>query len=244
MAVNMKLVEKTYNTIYDYLINKCDNKEFYKAMLNHDIKSTSKSSIYFNTNELYNVMIELQEAIKKHVAEEKGTGNLRKAMLNVLKRTNESRPLLQKAYVEDGWTMVCDSWVLIRVKRDVDIPKHDKDVEWLNWKGLIPKDLSDRQEVLIPSIKALKEHIKINANEERYISRYCGKKTVFYDIIDYDTNEILTRINTQYLRDVLEALDDTKTRCYIGKGNKSRTSAVYFENTDGECAIVCPMRVE
>lgn len=244
MAVNMKLVEKTYNAIYDYLINKCDNREFYEAWLKHGIKSSSKSSVQFSTNELYDVMIELQEAIKKHIAEEKGTGNLRKAMLNVLKRTNESRPLLQKAYVEDGWTMVCDSWVLIRVKRDVDIPKHDKDVKWLDWKGLIPKDLSDRQEVLVPSIQALKEHIKINANEERYISRYCGKKTVFYDIIDYDTNEILTRCNTQYLLDVLEALDDTKTRCYIGKGNKSRTSVVYFENTDGECAIVCPMRVE
>lgn len=243
MAVNMKLVEKAYNAIYDYVMNKCENKEYYEACVKDGITSLKNSSIYFGTNDLFDVMIELKEAIAKNVAESKGSGGLRKAMLNVLKRTDDSRPQLKKAYVEDEYTMVCDAYVFIRTNREVDIPKHDKYAPWLNWKGLMPR-ANEMREVQLPNLKQMKEFVKLNAKNERYNTKVYGKNVTFYDITDSETGEILTRINTKLLLDVLEAFDGTTYSVYIGRGTRSRTSSVLFENTDGESAVVCPMRVE
>lgn len=240
---NIKTIEKAYNAIYDYVMNKCENKEYYETCIKHGITNLKNSSIYFGTNDLFDVMIELKEEIAKNIAESKGNGGLRKAMMNVLKRNDDSRPQLKKAYVEDGYTMVCDSYVLIRTNREVDIPKHDKDAVWLNWKALMP-NANEMQEVQIPNLKQMKEFVKLNAKNERYNTKVYGKNVTFYDIISSDTGEILTRINTKLLLDVLEALDGTTYRVYIGNGSRSRTSAVFFENTDGESALICPMRVE
>lgn len=240
MANNAQ-IEKAYNAIYDYVMNKCENKDFYNAALKYDIKNLKKATLHFPQDELYEVMLSLKETIQKAVAKESGNGNLRKAMLDVLKRTNGSRPLLQKAYEEDGYTMVCDSYVFIRTKRNVDIPKHENGEQWLNWKGFMPK-FEEMQEVSFPSLSEIKEHIKLNASNPRFNEGYGKQKITFYDIMD-DNGTILTRINAKYLLNMLEAMSGTDYKCYIGKGEKSRTSVVCIENTDGEYAFACPMRI-
>lgn len=240
---NNAVIEKAYNAIYDYLMNKCENKDFYNAALKHDITNLQKSALRFPQDNLYDVMISLKETIQKSVAKENGNGNLRKAMMNVLKRTNGSRPMLQKAYEEDGYTMVCDSYSFIRTNRNVDIPKHEADVPWLNWNGFIP-NVEEMQEVTPPSLKELKEHIKLNASNPRFNEGYGKQKTLFYDFINEETGEVMTRINTKYLLDMLYAMDGTDYKVYIGNGAKSRTSVVTAVNTDGEMAFACPMRVQ
>jgi hypothetical protein len=243
MANNAQ-IEKAYNAIYDYIMNKCENKDFYKAALKNDIKSMKNSAFNFPQNDLFEVMLSLKETIQKNVAKESGSGNLRKAMMNVLARATHraSNPILQKAYEEDGYTMVCDSYVFIRTNRTVDVPLLEDKYVWLNWKGFMPK-IEEMQEFKHPSLKEIKEHIKLNANNPQYTEGYGKSKTIFYDFIDEETGEILTRINAKYLEDMLLAMDGTNFKCYIGKGSRSRTTVVTMVNDNNEWAFACPMRV-
>ena len=235
MANYIGQIEKAYNAIYDYLMNKCENRDFYHACIKSDIKNLSKSSIYYDTNDLFDVMLSLKETIQQNAAKESGNGGLRKAMLNVLKRGKGRYQMLEKAYVEDGYTMVCDSYTFIRTKRNVDIPTHESDVKWMNWRGLIP-NLEEREEFPSPSVSELKQHIKLNAKNPRYLAE---NWTPFYEIVRDGSGELIARVNAKYLLDALEAMNGTDYKFYA----KDSITPIFMQNSDGECALVCPIRV-
>lgn len=241
MPNNIAVVEHAYNAIYDYLMNKCSDSAFYKACLKEDIKTLKKCSIYNEWNDLYDAMIELGETIKQNNAKESGSGAMRKAFLSVIKNAvkNGRAPMLGKAYVEDGYTMVCDSYQFIRTSKEVDVPKHDSDIKWLNWRKMYP-NTAEMQEVSFPTASELKNYIKLNKKNRMC---YVGS-TMFFALTDAETNDIICAYNVNYLLNMIEAFSGENYKCYIKNDGKARVDPMVIECEDGSCGLLCPCRVD
>jgi hypothetical protein len=235
---NMGAVEKAYNAIYDFLINKCENADFYKACMKEGFTSLAKSSIYFDSNDLYDVMMSLQEIIKQNNAKENGNGDMRKSMLTVIKNSHKcsSNRMCEKGYTdEDGYTMVCDGYTFIKAKGNIDIPKWESGDRWFNYNEFIP-NTDNMREVTMPTVNQLKLFIKLNKGNRDY---HFGK-TMFFKKEDAETGELLAAFDANYLLNLLEAFNGKEYKCYI----KSKISPMVIKSSDGDCGLLCTMRID
>lgn len=235
---NMAVIEKAYDTIYDYLMNKSPNKEGYKQLLERDAKVSD--TIFLEDVSLYGTLLDLREAIREATAKSRGTQNVRKVMQDILKYSEKSgrQSFLQKAYKDDdGYTMVCDSFRFVRTKDNVDLPLLDekRDGKWIDWKRIVP-DVNDRREVKLPSVSEIKEFIKLNKKNRQYLY---SNKLVY--VLKNDNGEAIAAFDAKWLKGLIEAVGD-KAKGYVSN-KKARVNPMLIVNGDTSC-LICPICLE
>ena len=86
MKSNNALIESTYTALHDYLTKNSENAEAYKQFEKEYHPGFMACKVLpFNEARLFDCMMELRDSIAQEAAKTSGRGDLRKAMLYVLK---------------------------------------------------------------------------------------------------------------------------------------------------------------
>lgn len=233
---NMELVEKTYNELYDFLMNKCENAELYRKLFkaNHE----SAEFIPFPEAQLYKVLCDLKDAIAQETAKASGKGKIREIMMRIIRNADESRPQFKGAYTDtDGSITVTDSYIMVHTMEKVDLPPAPiaEGERWFDYKKIIP-DTFDMREVQIPSIQELKTYIKLN-RKNKDVCHVHGSAVVYF--ITNDKGQIIQIQDAKRLLNALEAVGDN-AKAYVS-WSYAATRPIRIEAGD-TTVVSCPVR--
>ena len=238
---NNGLIEKAYNAIYDYLMNKSVYAPTYRAALKENARETK--SFFGSDSDLFAVMIELRDEINHATAKNSGKGNLFKSMMKIIKDAdvNYCGGILKGAYTDEkGRTCVTDSFSLIRTEEKVDLPQADlsntSDGKWLNVDRIMPHRC-DVRKVNIPTIAELKQYIKLNKNEP---TAYAADRKEMVWFIRNDSDEAVCMVGAKRLLNILEAIGDGAS-AFAHHGSSARICPLWIVGEKTE-ALCCPMR--
>lgn len=228
------LVQKAYDTIYDYLMNKSEHADAYKTLWR---KEEYAGDWFFPADrELFELLYELRDTIRYEKAKENGTGNLHKVIERLIKKSDGFRPQCSGIYKhENGYTYYTDSHVMFKTEEELDLPKYDG-CNPIDYEKIIK--LSDprfMREVHVPSTSELKMYKKLNKNNSDVTE---NGKTVFY--VRNENDEAVAMFDIQYLLNCREGIGDD-AKCYVQKGCKSQISPMAMV-TDKTFALVVPMK--
>lgn len=220
MKSNNAIIESTYDALHDYLTKTSENAEVYKQ-LEKDYYPGYKAYkvLPFNEAKLFDCMMELRESITQEAAKSSGRGDLRKAMMFVLKNADGRHECLRKAYFDEscGSTVVCDSFQLIRTPGRVEgLPYNGKDDrEYIDYKRILPRTDTYMK---LPTLGELKAWMKLN------------KGVTHYTLNALDGSDFHVNLDPKYLKNLLEAVGEDG----ICKATYSKPfSPVTIESNDG-----------
>lgn len=228
---NGVIVQEAYNKIYDYVMNKCLNRDIYNVLWKKDEKCNGVLNPA--EAELFNLLYELRDSIRYSTAKENGKGNLHKIIESLIKHADD-RPVLRGIYRSDnGYTYYTNSYILFKTEEELDLP-HIKDCAPIAYDKIIP-DIRDMREVEVPTTAELKQYMKLNKNNKEL--------TRLNDVVYFVRNEngeAVAMFNAKLLTQCREGIGDT-AKCYVQKGTKSQICPLVMV-TDKTTALVVPMR--
>lgn len=230
------LVQKAYDTIYDYLMNKSEHAEAYKTLWR---KEEHGGGWFFPAdNDLFELLYELRDNLRYAKAKENGNGNLHKVIESLIKHQDDSRPAIVGIYEhENGYTYYTNSWVLFKTKEKLDL--HHVDLKYntpLDYERIVkPLDPAQMREVHVPTAAELKQYAK----ENKYNAEAKDGDTMVY-FIKNDDGKNLCAFNIKYLTQCREGIGDD-AKCYVAMGTKSRITPLVMV-TENTTALVVPMR--
>ena len=227
------LVQKAYDTIYDFLMNKSEFHETYGLLWKKD----EHIGNYFSPadSDLFELLYELRDSIRYEKAKENGNGNLHKVIERLIKKADGSRPQLSGIYKDDnGYTWYTDSYILFKTEEELDLPTYD--AQPINYDAIVKQsDIRFMREVYVPSTSELKTYKKLNKNNNDVTE---NGKTVYY--VRNENDEAVAMFDVQYLLNCREGIGD-EAKCYVQKGCKSQISPMVMV-TEKTYALVVPMR--
>lgn len=230
---NNTMVQRAYDTIYDYLMNKSEHADAYKTFWR---KEEHAGDWFFPADhELFELLYELRDTIRYEKAKENGTGNLHKVIERLIKKSDGSRPQCSGIYKhENGYTYYTDSYVMFKTEEELDLPTYD--AQPLNYEAIVKQsDIRFMREVYVPSTSELKTYKKLNKNNNDVTE---NGKTVYY--VRNENDEAVAMFDVQYLLNCREGIGD-EAKCYVQKGCKSQISPMVMV-TEKTYALVVPMR--
>lgn len=228
------LVQKAYDTIYDYLMNKSEHADAYKTLW---IKEEHAGDWFFPAdNELFELLYELRDTIRYERAKENGTGNLHKVIERLIKKTDGSRPQCSGIYKhENGYTYYTDSFVLFKTEEKLDLPTYDGNNPIEYEKIIKLSDPRFMREVHVPSTSELKMYKKLNKNNKEVTEL---GKTVYY--VRNENGEAIVMFDLELLLACREGIGD-EAKCYVRMGRDAEISPLVMQ-TEKTFALVVPMK--
>ena len=228
------LVQKAYDTIYDYLMNKSDAADAYKTFWR---KEEHLGDWFFPADsDLFELLYELRDTIRYEKAKENGTGNLHKVIERLIKKSDGSRPQCSGIYKhENGYTYYTDSFVMFKTEEELDLPTYDGNNP-IDYEKIIK--LSDprfMREVHVPSTSELKMYKKLNKNNKEVTEL---GKTVYY--VRNDNGEAIVMFDLELLLACREGIGD-EAKCYVRIGKDAEISPLVMQ-TEKTFALVVPMK--
>ena len=157
----------------------------------------------------------------------------------VLKNIKCDKRELYPHIYDDGnckWLQLMSSFHLVNVKcnDELDLPEYKEDVLGkYTWQ----KNSYDT-EIEIPTLKELRKYMKDNAIKCNFSNRLSWRAT--YQLswkTAYQSGEIM--VNVKFLYSILQLLGNPKAKIISRSG---ALSSIYFENDNGEYALLLPIR--
>lgn len=239
MAKNDKaLIQQAYDTIYNYLMNTSEHKEFFNALWKKNEKMTDCWVCTKTEGDLYNLLFDLRDNISYAKAKENGNGNLHKVIESLIKHQDNSRPNIVGIYEADnGYTYYTDSYIMFKTEEKLDLPHVNLDGgRPLDYERILKmSDIRDMREVHVPTTAELKQFTKLNKNN--YDVRD-GNKMVYY--IRNEQGKAIAAFDAKFLTQCREGIGDD-AKCYLRKDEKARISPMLMVS-DKTTALVCSMR--
>lgn len=228
---NNTMVQNAYDTIYDYVMNRCMNRDIFNVLWKKDEKCNGV--IHPAEAELFNLLYELRDSIRYSTAKENGKGNLHKIIESLIKHADD-RPALRGIYRSDnGYTYYTNSYILFKTEEELDLP-HIKDCSPIAYDKIIP-DIRDMREVKVPTTAELKQYMKLNKSNAE-LTR--AKDVVYF--VRNENGEAVAMFNAKLLTQCREGIGDS-AKCYVQNGTKSQICPLVMV-TDKTTALVVPMR--
>lgn len=225
------LVQKAYDTIYDFLMNKSEFHETYGLLWKKD----EHIGNYFSPadSDLFELLYELRDLIRYSTAKENGNGNLHKIIESLIKHADD-RPALRGIYRSDnGYTYYTNSYILFKTEEELDLP-HIKDCSPIAYDKIIP-DYRLMREIHVPTTAELKQYMKLNKSNTE-LTR--AKDVVYF--VRNENGEAVAMFNAKLLTQCREGIGDS-AKCYVQVGSKSQICPLVMV-TDKTIALVVPMR--
>ena len=225
------LVQKAYDTIYDFLMNKSEFHETYGLLWKKD----EHIGNYFSPadSDLFELLYELRDSIRYEKAKENGNGNLHKVIESLIKHADD-RPALRGIYRSDnGYTYYTNSYIMFKTEEELDLP-HIKDCSPIAYDKIIP-DYRLMREIYVPTTAELKQYMKLNKNNAE-LTR--AKDVVYF--VRNENGEAVAMFNAKLLTQCREGIGDS-AKCYVQNGTKSQICPLVMV-TDKTTALVVPMR--
>lgn len=225
------LVQKAYDTIYDFLMNKSEFHETYGLLWKKD----EHIGNYFSPadSDLFELLHELRDSIRYEKAKENGNGNLHKVIESLIKHADD-RPALRGIYRSDnGYTYYTNSYIMFKTEEELDLP-HIKDCSPIAYDKIIP-DYRLMREIYVPTTAELKQYMKLNKNNAE-LTR--AKDVVYF--VRNENGEAVAMFNAKLLTQCREGIGDS-AKCYVQNGTKSQICPLVMV-TDKTTALVVPMR--
>lgn len=231
------LIQQSYDTIYNYLMNVSEHKEAYNALWKKNERLVS-GWFHPEDGDLYNLLFELRDNLRYSKAKENGNGNLHKVIESLIKHQDDSRPAIVGIYEhENGYTYYTNSWVLFKTKEKLDLPRVNLNGgQPLDYERIVkPLDPAYMREVHVPTTAELKQYAKENKNN------YEAKDgaTMVYHIKNEEGKNVCA-FNIKYLTQCREGIGDD-AKCYVSMGTKARISPLVMV-TESTTALVVPLR--
>ena len=228
---NNTMVQNAYDTIYDYVMNRCMNRDIFNVLWKKDEKCNG--AIHPAEAELFNLLYELRDSIRYSTAKENGNGNLHKIIESLIKHADD-RPALRGIYRSDnGYTYYTNSYILFKTKEELDLP-HIKNCSPIPYDKIIP-DYRLMREIYVPTTAELKQYMKLNKNNAE-LTR--AKDVVYF--VRNENGEAVAMFNAKLLTQCREGIGDS-AKCYVQNGTKSQICPLVMV-TDKTTALVVPMR--
>lgn len=225
------LVQKAYDTIYDFLMNKSEFHETYGLLWKKD----EHIGNYFSPadSDLFELLYELRDLIRYSTAKENGNGNLHKVIESLIKHADD-RPALRGIYRSDnGYTYYTNSYIMFKTEEELDLP-HIKDCSPIAYDKIIP-DYRLMREIHVPTTAELKQYMKLNKSNAE-LTR--AKDVVYF--VRNENGEAVAMFNAKLLTQCREGIGDS-AKCYVQVGSKSQICPLVMV-TDKTIALVVPMR--
>lgn len=228
------LVQKAYDTIYDFLMNKSEFHESYGLLWKKD----EHIGNYFSPadSDLFELLYELRDTIRYERAKENGTGNLHKVIERLIKKNDGSLPQCSGIYKhENGYTYYTDSFVLFKTEEKLDLPTYDGNYPIEYEKIIKLSDPRFMREVHVPSTSELKMYKKLNKNNKEVTE---NGKTVYY--VRNENGEAIVMFDLELLLACREGIGD-EAKCYVRMGHDAEISPLVMQ-TEKTFAMVVPMK--
>ena len=228
---NNTIVQNAYDTIYDYVMNRCMNRDIFNVLWKKDEKCNG--AIHPAEAELFNLLYELRDLIRYSTAKENGNGNLHKVIESLIKHADD-RPTLRGIYRSDnGYTYYTNSYIMFKTEEELDLP-HIKDCSPIAYDKIIP-DYRLMREIHVPTTAELKQYMKLNKSNAE-LTR--AKDVVYF--VRNENGEAVAMFNAKLLTQCREGIGDS-AKCYVQVGSKSQICPLVMV-TDKTIALVVPMR--
>ena len=174
---------------------------------------------------------DLRAAIAEQAEKSAGRGGAQKAMMRILKRA--PRDSVKCAWIQGGKQYVCDGAVAVELDSPISgLPAPESRLAPFDATRVIgPASLNSGDVLQIPSLAALKAHIKTFKAE----LKAAGKKS---NLVPLDLGEEFPLLNAELLADVLEIIPDAK---FTVSSRNPQLAPVYFEGASGR-GCVMPVR--
>lgn len=239
MKSNNAMIESAFDALYDFLMVRHEHADLFRGFDKGYTPGFKAADVcYMPEAKLFDCMMELRESIAQTSAKASGRGDLRKAMVGVLKNADASRPALQKAYYDEAadCTVVCDSYQLIKAPgREYELPYlTPDDGPYFDYKRILPRT---DVEMKLPALGELKAWVKLHRKDPEV--NIGGD--MHYPLYAADGSGFCVWVNPKYLRNMLEAVGDgavchaTLNKPYLPVVVESLDSAVY--------TLIVPMRI-
>lgn len=227
------LVQKAYDTIYDFLMNKSEFHETYGLLWKKD----EHIGNYFSPadSNLFELLYELRDSIRYEKAKENGNGNLHKVIESLIKHQDNSRPAIVGIYEhENGYTYYTDSYIMFKTEEKLELPRCCQHGEQpLDYERILKmSDPRFMREVHVPTTAELKQYIKLNKNA----SDVKDGTTLIY-FLRNENGEAIAAFNAKFIEQCREGIGDN-AKCYVSK-DKARVSPMVMV-TDKTTALVVP----
>lgn len=224
------LIQKAYDTIYNFVMNKSESKDYYRSLWEEEHKIEFPHII---DSDLYNLLFDLRDNIRYAEAKENGNGNLHKVIESLIKHADD-RPALRGIYRSDnGYTYYTNSYIMFKTEEELDLP-HIKDCSPIAYDKIIP-DYRLMREVHVPTTAELKQYMKLNKNNKE-LTRL--NNVVYF--VRNENGEAVAMFNAKLLTQCREGIGDN-AKCYVQNGTKSQICPLVMV-TDKTTALVVPMR--
>ena len=243
MKSNNAVIEDAYNTLYEYLFKReyesRDLVEKFASNWHPGYKATQEWRDWPTPEaRLFDCMMELRAAIEAAAAKSVGRGELRRALVAILKNAGAITPeCLQKAYYDprDDSTVVCDSYQFVKFPGRFDgIPYNDPGCEYFDYRRILPNPDTMMK---LPALAELKAYLKTKRKDPE-----ANKGGCFHIKIEaQDESGFFVWVDPKYLLNILTAVGDGA----ICKGTAGKPfMPLAFEGADSKTyALLVPLRI-